>query len=318
MQSAGKWKITVLTVVAGARVRGARERGGRGAGPHARRLRRHDDLLVPYGRDPDLSRAEHQSLRRDQDLPERAGRQRPGRHQRLRAGLEGRGLRHPLQAEHGRGPRGRHDCPRRASGTSTCTTSSGSGRRRADLRLRRGEDDGQPSAGLRDQGRRRRELEPQRHDSQPERRRAGARSTSRGRSTGCRRRLRPAPTSTRPTSSGSTSPGSRRSIPVFDAERGFDSNGDGEYVFPDEVPTDPSVPGYEERENISHGEELDRPSRRADARLRRRPPASGWPARRHRGRARRRRRAATSTATIPPRSGSCSGPTPGTTSRPAR
>ena len=39
--------------------------------------------------------------------------------------------------------------------------------------------------------------------------------------------------------------------PVFDAERGFDTNGDGEYVFPDEVPTDPAAPGYEERENIS-------------------------------------------------------------------
>jgi plastocyanin len=39
--------------------------------------------------------------------------------------------------------------------------------------------------------------------------------------------------------------------PVFDAERGFDLNGDGDYVFPDEVPTDPSVPGYEERRKVS-------------------------------------------------------------------
>ena len=39
--------------------------------------------------------------------------------------------------------------------------------------------------------------------------------------------------------------------PVFDAERGFDLNGDGQYVFPDEVPTDPSQPGYEERRKIS-------------------------------------------------------------------
>ncbi len=39
--------------------------------------------------------------------------------------------------------------------------------------------------------------------------------------------------------------------PVFDAERGFDTNGDGLYTFPDEVPTDPSAPGYEEREDIS-------------------------------------------------------------------
>jgi plastocyanin len=45
--------------------------------------------------------------------------------------------------------------------------------------------------------------------------------------------------------------GSPQIYPVFDAERGFDTNGDGKYVFPDEVPTDPSVPGYEERRKIS-------------------------------------------------------------------
>jgi hypothetical protein len=39
--------------------------------------------------------------------------------------------------------------------------------------------------------------------------------------------------------------------PVFDAERGFDLDDDGEYVFPDDVPTDPAAPGYEEREKIS-------------------------------------------------------------------
>ena len=39
--------------------------------------------------------------------------------------------------------------------------------------------------------------------------------------------------------------------PVFDAERGFDRDGDGKYVFPDEVPTDPAEPGYEERKKIS-------------------------------------------------------------------
>jgi plastocyanin len=42
-----------------------------------------------------------------------------------------------------------------------------------------------------------------------------------------------------------------RIYPVFDAERGFDTNDDGRYVFPDEVPTDPQVPGYEERDKIS-------------------------------------------------------------------
>jgi plastocyanin len=40
--------------------------------------------------------------------------------------------------------------------------------------------------------------------------------------------------------------------PVFDAERGFDLNGDGKYVFPDEVPLDSSAPGYEERHKISN------------------------------------------------------------------
>ena len=40
--------------------------------------------------------------------------------------------------------------------------------------------------------------------------------------------------------------------PVFDAERGFDTNGDGRFVFPEEVPTDPSAPGYEERGKISN------------------------------------------------------------------
>jgi plastocyanin len=45
--------------------------------------------------------------------------------------------------------------------------------------------------------------------------------------------------------------GAPQVYPVFDAERGFDTNGDGLYTFPDEVPTDPSAPGYEERAKIS-------------------------------------------------------------------
>jgi hypothetical protein len=40
--------------------------------------------------------------------------------------------------------------------------------------------------------------------------------------------------------------------PVFDAEQGFDRDGDGMYTFPDEVPTDPAEPGYEERAKISN------------------------------------------------------------------
>jgi plastocyanin len=46
--------------------------------------------------------------------------------------------------------------------------------------------------------------------------------------------------------------GAPQVYPVFDAERGFDTDGDGRYIFPDEVPTDPAVPGFEEREKISN------------------------------------------------------------------
>ena len=40
--------------------------------------------------------------------------------------------------------------------------------------------------------------------------------------------------------------------PVFDAERSFDLNGDGQWTFPDEVPADPALAGYEERGKISN------------------------------------------------------------------
>jgi hypothetical protein len=46
--------------------------------------------------------------------------------------------------------------------------------------------------------------------------------------------------------------GAPQIYPVFDAERGFDADGDGLYTFPDEVPTDPAAPGYEERAKISN------------------------------------------------------------------
>ena len=45
--------------------------------------------------------------------------------------------------------------------------------------------------------------------------------------------------------------GSPQIYPVFDAEKGFDLDGDGKWTFPDDVPTDPSQPGYEERGKIS-------------------------------------------------------------------
>ena len=74
---------------------------------------------------------------------------------------------------------------------------------------------------------------------------AGARSP--GRSTGSRRPARRAPTSTQLRSVGLDVAGRPQVYPVFDAERGFDSDGDGRFTFPDEVPTDPAAPGYEER-----------------------------------------------------------------------
>jgi plastocyanin len=39
--------------------------------------------------------------------------------------------------------------------------------------------------------------------------------------------------------------------PVFDAMQAYDTDGDGRYTFPDEVPTDPSAPGYSEHAKIS-------------------------------------------------------------------
>ncbi|HEX6117176.1 MAG TPA: hypothetical protein VFY99_08750 [Solirubrobacterales bacterium] len=45
--------------------------------------------------------------------------------------------------------------------------------------------------------------------------------------------------------------GAPQLYPVFDAERDFDRDGDGSFVFPDDVPTDPGVPGYEERSKVS-------------------------------------------------------------------
>jgi hypothetical protein len=49
--------------------------------------------------------------------------------------------------------------------------------------------------------------------------------------------------------------------PVFDAERGFDEDGDGDFVFPDEVEdTGPGDPGYEEKDKVSEEAEWVVPS----------------------------------------------------------
>ncbi len=76
--------------------------------------------------------------------------------------------------------------------------------RQAHLRLRRGEDRGQASPGLRHQGRRKPVLGPQRHDPQPHGRQRAPASTSPGKSTGCRKAAPTARRWTRRSSSGST------------------------------------------------------------------------------------------------------------------
>ena len=43
--------------------------------------------------------------------------------------------------------------------------------------------------------------------------------------------------------------------PVFDAEVDFDRDGDGLFTFPDDVPTNPNVPGFEEAQKISRSAE---------------------------------------------------------------
>ena len=121
-----------------------------------------------------------------------------------------------------------------------------------DVRLRRGEDDPEDAPGLRLQGRRRRHLGPQLHDPQPRLAPRIARSTSPGRSTGSRRRSPSASQITQARIHWLDVAGAPQLYPVFDAERGFDTNGDGQYTFPDEVPFDPAAPGYEEREKISN------------------------------------------------------------------
>ena len=54
--------------------------------------------------------------------------------------------------------------------------------------------------------------------------------------------------------------GAPQIYPVFDAERGFDRDGDGRWTFPDDVPTDPGTPGYEERQKISNNAQWTVPS----------------------------------------------------------
>jgi plastocyanin len=54
--------------------------------------------------------------------------------------------------------------------------------------------------------------------------------------------------------------GQPQAYPVFDAERGFDRDGDGRWTFPDDVPANPGTPGYEERQKISNNAQWTVPS----------------------------------------------------------
>ena len=96
--------------------------------------------------------------------------------------------------------------------------------------------------------------------------------------------------------------------PVFDAERGFDLNGDGKYVFPDEVPTDPNVPGLRGAREHQPVAQVDRAARAA----RRSSSAPATCTRAARASTSRSPATvptpATSTATTRPRSDRCSGP----------
>ena len=226
----------------------------------------------------------------DQDLPQRRGGQRAGRHQRLRARLERRGLRHPLQAEHGRDQARTASSSPRASGTCTCTTSSGSrpaaGRPSPPARRRRSRSCPRATAS---RSAATRTGATQLHDPQPDRDRRAPGLHHLGDRLGPE--TDPARTDIRPaTVRWLDVAGAPQLYPVFDAERGFDPDGDGKFVFPDEVPTDPAAPGYEERAKISRLATLDRARRGRDPGLRRRPPASRRPPRRPRGRPRRARR----------------------------
>ncbi len=123
--------------------------GERGrADPSPRELSGDDDLLVSHRRDRHPPGPEHQRLPGHEDLPARRGRQRPRQRLGLRCRLRRRGLRHPLQAEHGRDQAERQAGNAVGLGPPPPSCRLARSGRRADLRLRRGEDDRDDAAGL--------------------------------------------------------------------------------------------------------------------------------------------------------------------------
>ena len=109
--------------------------------------------------------------------------------------------------------------------------------------------------------------------------------------------------------------------PVFDAERRFDTDGDGKFVFPDDVSTDPADAELRGARQDQRDAQVDCSldlHRRSHAAQRRRPPASRRALRRPERLRATAPTPATSTATIPPRSDPSSAPTRTTTSPRAR
>ena len=226
--------------------------------------------------------------------PERGAGPRPGQHRHLRRWLHRQGLRHPVQAEHGRDQAGRAAGHTERLGPAPPPRRLALAERGADLRLRRGEDDRQVAARATASRSARPRTGGSTRCSTTSAPRRTARSTSPGRSTGCRRPCPGAPTSSRRISAGSTSPaaptaahGSIRSSTPSAASiatvTASTSSPTRSRPIPDEK-------GYEEREKISNARQVDGRQRRRDARLRSRPPPSRRPAGRPQGGARRARR----------------------------
>ena len=313
----GRFFSVALGVAAAALLGGAAPASAAGRGdPSAGHLPGHDDVSVPHRCDHDLPGPEHEPLRTDEDLPERDEGQRARRHERLRSGLDGRGLRDPLQAEHGRAP------PRRLDDHAERLGPAPAPRRldrpgRADLRLRRGEDDrDEPQGyGLKVGGDDRWGLNYMLHSL----------NADSGRQVYVTWEIDWVPETDPPRTDIQTTrvqwmdvAGLPHIYPVFDAERGFDLNGDGKYVFPDEVPTDPNVAGLRGAREHQPAEQVDRAggrARRSSSAAATCTPAASTSTFRSRATG---PTPARSTATTRARSDRCSGPTPSTTSPPAR
>ena len=257
---------------------------------------------VPHERAPDQPGPEPQPLRRNHRRARTRSRSATAPASASAFGSSDAGLHHPLQAEHGRDRR-RGRSSRRASTTFISTTSSGSrsgsptfasGEEKTEVKLPQG-------YGIRTAANA--DLDPQLHDPQPQRSRTAGRSTSPGRSTGCRWRATPR----RRSSSRRRSRWLGRRRRPADSIRSSTPSG-ASMTTATATSSSPTTSRTRARrsEPRGGGEDLDEPrvdraGRRPDAGLRRRPPPSRRAQRRPRGRPRRRLTQASWTATIRPR-----------------